>query len=62
MTKTLVATSSIGIYSQITLQQDVPKWLGLALNAPIMPMGLCQTEQGWMGCWLIQGQVKRLFS
>lgn len=36
--------------------QDVPKWLGLALNAPIMPMGLCQTEQDMdAGCWLIQG-------
>ena len=36
--------------------QDVPKWLGLALNAPIMPMGLCQTEQDMdTGCWLIQG-------
>ncbi len=21
---------------------DVPKWLGLALDAPVMPMGLCQ--------------------
>ena len=36
--------------------RDVPKWLGLALNAPIMPMGLCQTEQDMdAGCWLIQG-------
>lgn len=36
--------------------QDVPKWLGLALNAPIMPMGLCQTEQDMdADCWLIQG-------
>ncbi len=25
-------------------ETDVPKWLGLALDAPVMPMGLCQNE------------------
>lgn len=36
--------------------QDVPQWLGLALNAPHMPMGLCQTEaQMDEHTWLIQG-------
>ena len=34
----------------------VPQWLGLALNAPIMPMGICKDE-GDMDTtsWLIQG-------
>ncbi|MBF7690966.1 hypothetical protein I2F29_10660 [Acinetobacter sp. FNA3] len=34
----------------------VPQWLGQALNAPVMPMGLCGTEQDMdESCWLIQG-------
>ncbi|MEN8283257.1 hypothetical protein [Acinetobacter gerneri] len=35
---------------------DVPKWLGLALDAPIMPMGLCEKECDMdSSVWLIQG-------
>lgn len=35
---------------------DVPKWLGLALNAPIMPMGICEQESDMDSTtWLIQG-------
>jgi hypothetical protein len=35
---------------------DVPQWLGLALNAPYMPMGLCQSETEMdQDTWLIQG-------
>ena len=35
---------------------DVPKWLGLALNSPFMPMGLCQEEADMdPDSWLIQG-------
>lgn len=35
---------------------QVPKWLGLALDAPIMPMGLCPSEQHMdPEHWLIQG-------
>ncbi|MEB3753466.1 hypothetical protein [Acinetobacter sp. MD2(2019)] len=36
--------------------QNVPTWLGLALDAPIMPMGLCTTEEEMANdAWLIQG-------
>lgn len=36
--------------------QTVPKWLGLALDAPIMPMGLCCKEEDMdTDAWLIQG-------
>lgn len=39
---------------------DVPKWLGLALNAPIMPMGLCAEECDMdETVWLIQGPKKQ---
>ncbi|MGR0304991.1 hypothetical protein [Acinetobacter beijerinckii] len=39
-----------------TPETDVPKWLGLALDAPIMPMGLCEDEQEMdQSFWLIQG-------
>ena len=35
---------------------DVPKWLGLALDAPVMPMGLCKEEADMdASAWLIQG-------
>lgn len=35
---------------------DVPKWLGMALDAPIMPMGLCRAEAEMdEQSWLIQG-------
>ena len=35
---------------------EVPHWLGLALDAPIMPMGLCDQEQDMaQDFWLIQG-------
>lgn len=35
---------------------DVPKWLGMALDAPTMPMGLCQNETEMdASVWLIQG-------
>lgn len=35
---------------------EVPKWLGLALNDPIMPMGLCKQESDMdASSWLIQG-------
>lgn len=38
---------------------DVPKWLGLALNTPIMPMGLCNEEAEMdTQSWLIQGPSK----
>lgn len=36
--------------------QDVPQWLGTALDAPIMPMGICPSEQEMNpATWLIQG-------
>lgn len=35
---------------------DVPKWLGLALDAPIMPMGICERENDMdSSTWLIKG-------
>lgn len=35
---------------------DVPKWLGLALDAPIMPMGICEQENDMdVSTWLIKG-------
>ncbi|SPL72236.1 hypothetical protein [Acinetobacter stercoris] len=35
---------------------EVPKWLGLALDAPVMPMGLCEKECDMdASVWLIQG-------
>lgn len=35
---------------------QVPKWLGLALDAPIMPMGICKDEAAMdPSVWLIQG-------
>jgi hypothetical protein len=38
---------------------EVPKWLGLALDAPVMPMGLCQAENEMdQASWLIQGPHK----
>ncbi|MHA3891406.1 hypothetical protein [Acinetobacter sp. GXMZU3951] len=38
---------------------EVPKWLGLALDAPIMPMGLCRDECDMDdSVWLIQGPSK----
>ncbi len=38
---------------------EVPKWLGLALDAPVMPMGLCQAESDMdQASWLIQGPYK----
>lgn len=38
---------------------DVPKWLGLALNAPVMPMGICTQEcEMDESIWLIQGPKK----
>ena len=37
-------------------ETDVPKWLGLALDAPVMPMGLCEHEEDMdQSFWLIQG-------
>ncbi|WOE31560.1 MULTISPECIES: hypothetical protein [unclassified Acinetobacter] len=34
----------------------VPKWLGLALDAPVMPMGICKNEAEMdQNTWLIQG-------
>lgn len=34
----------------------VPQWLGLALNAPVMPMGICEQESDMdTTTWLIQG-------
>lgn len=37
-------------------ETDVPKWLGLALDTPVMPMGLCQSEDEMdQSFWLIQG-------
>ncbi|NHB57886.1 hypothetical protein [Acinetobacter shaoyimingii] len=39
--------------------QEVPKWLGLALETPVMPMGLCQQESEMdAAVWLIQGPEK----
>src|SRR5574344_157228 len=39
--------------------QDVPSWLGLALDAPVMPMGLCTQECDMdTETWLIQGPSK----
>ena len=38
---------------------DVPQWLGQALDAPVMPMGLCAAECDMdTGTWLIQGPSK----
>lgn len=38
---------------------DVPQWLGQALDAPVMPMGLCAAECDMdAGTWLIQGPSK----
>lgn len=38
---------------------DVPKWLGLAVDAPVMPMGLCLQESEMdESTWLIQGPKK----
>lgn len=38
---------------------DVPVWLGQALDAPIMPMGLCAQESDMdASSWLIQGPAK----
>ncbi|WP_445116243.1 hypothetical protein [Acinetobacter sp. WZC-1] len=35
---------------------DVPRWLGLALEAPVMPMGICKQESDMdQNAWLIQG-------
>ena len=35
---------------------DVPRWMGLALDTPIMPMGLCREECDMdQTSWLIQG-------
>ena len=35
---------------------EVPKWLGLALDAPVMPMGLCRSESEMdETTWFIQG-------
>lgn len=35
---------------------DVPKWMGEALNSPIMPMGICSQECDMdQAIWLIQG-------
>lgn len=35
---------------------NVPKWMGLALDAPVMPMGLCTQESDMdANTWLIQG-------
>ncbi|MEQ1298550.1 hypothetical protein ABLT94_11780 [Acinetobacter soli] len=39
-----------------TPEQVVPRWLSMALDAPMMPMGLCETEQDMdTDVWLIQG-------
>lgn len=59
--------SHVEHWSLLTDQPNavVPKWLGLALDAPIMPMGLCKTEQEMdENIWLIQGpkQSSILFS
>ena len=36
--------------------QTVPRWLGQALDAPVMPMGLCANEEEMdNNTWLIQG-------
>lgn len=41
---------------------DVPQWLGLALNAPVMPMGLCRSEEEMdANTWLIQGPSEASF-
>lgn len=38
---------------------DVPQWLGQALDAPVMPMGLCAAECDMdADTWLIQGPSK----
>lgn len=38
---------------------DVPQWLGQALDAPVMPMGLCAAECDMdTSTWLIQGPSK----
>lgn len=38
---------------------QVPKWLGLALDAPVMPMGICEHEADMdPTVWLIQGPNK----
>lgn len=38
---------------------EVPRWLGQALDAPVMPMGLCAAECDMdAGTWLIQGPSK----
>lgn len=35
---------------------DVPKWMGEALNSPVMPMGICSQECDMdQAIWLIQG-------
>ncbi|TCM67302.1 hypothetical protein EC844_10974 [Acinetobacter calcoaceticus] len=50
--------SHIEHWSLLTEQPttDVPKWLNLALDAPIMPMGICQKECDMdQSSWLIQG-------
>ena len=40
-------------------EQDVPKWLGLALDSPVMPMGICECEEEMdQAFWLIQGPAK----
>lgn len=41
--------------------KDVPKWLGLALDQPIMPMGICLDETDMdSSVWLIQGPNEAL--
>lgn len=53
--------SHIEHWSLLTEQptSEVPKWLGLALDAPIMPMGLCQQEADMdPSTWLIQGPAQ----
>lgn len=50
--------SHIEHWSLLTSQAtaDVPKWLGLSLNAPVSPMGLCRKEcEMNEDFWLIQG-------
>ncbi|MCK4101477.1 hypothetical protein [Acinetobacter radioresistens] len=40
-------------------ETEVPKWLGMSLDSPMMPMGLCQNEQEMdASVWLIQGPDK----
>ncbi|MBI1451010.1 MULTISPECIES: hypothetical protein [Acinetobacter] len=53
--------SHIEHWSLLTDQpaSDVPKWLGQALDQPIMPMGLCKAECDMdASTWLIQGPNK----